>query len=394
MIIKVDCRERDIFSLLNTENMDSDITTHGESNTNVDTGTDICTNNTEPPKFYIMDLGDGVSIQVPIPKQITPKGKSSSMKTMSKSIEQSNLSHKKSGRHKIVSERLAVGDIAIMKDQSVSNNVDTIILFERKTLYDLAASIKDGRYKEQSFRLSNAEIHNHNIIYIIEGDLSRYDEKRGRISKTALQSAMVSLMFYKGFSVFRTMNATETASFIYNFANKVENDGECGHYVSGNGTSAENPEPEDNNGYCEVVVKKEKRDYITRDNIGGIMLSQIPGISAKIAVAIMKKYDNSMSEFLADLKKKIDIYEDSIWSPNSPANDNRNKNDDSQVNINITNLSPLNDETNIVQINKHKLRIITECFKDIEVVGDNTGGKINTRGIGKATIEKIYRYLC
>lgn len=392
MIIKVDCRERDIFSLLNTENMDSDITTHGESNTNVDTGTDICTNNTEPPKFYIMDLGDGVSIQVPIPKQITPKGKSSSMKTMSKSIEQSNLSHKKSGRHKVVSERLAIGDIAIMKDQS--DNIESIVLFERKTLYDLAASIKDGRYKEQSFRLSNAEIHNHNIIYIIEGDLSRYDEKRGRISKTALQSAMVSLMFYKGFSVFRTMNATETASFIYNFANKVENDGECGHYVhAGGGASVVNTEPDDNNGYCEVVVKKEKRDYITRDNIGGIMLSQIPGISAKIAVAIMKKYDNSISEFLADLKKKIDIYEDSVWSPNSPANDNRNKNNHSPVNI--SSLSCLNDETNTAQINKHKLRIITECFKDIEVVGDsNGGGKINTRGIGKATIEKIYRYLC
>jgi ERCC4-type nuclease len=389
MIIKVDCRERDIFSLIDTENTDSDIATHSEANTSA--GVDTDTDNTDSPKFYIMDLGDGVTIQVPIPKQITPKGKQSSMKTMSKSIEQSNLSHKKCGRHKVVSERLAIGDIAIMKDQSVSTNVDTIILFERKTLYDLAASIKDGRYKEQSFRLSNAEIHNHNIIYIIEGDLSRYDEKRGRISKTALQSAMVSLMFYKGFSVFRTMNATETASFIYNFANKVENDGETGYYTHGIGASTENQiEPEDTSGYCKVAVKKEKRDYITRDNIGGLMLSQIPGISPKIAVAIMKKYNNSICEFLADLKLKLNIYEDSISPPKSPVEDNNNN-----ITLHISGLATcVNNEMNTEQINKNKLRIISECFKDIEVVGDNTGGKINTRGIGKATVEKIYRYLC
>lgn len=376
MIIKVDCRERDILSLLNSENT-----------------VDVEANNSEEPKFHIMDLGDGVTIQVPIPKQITPKGKPSSMKTMPKSIEQSNLSHKKSGRHKVVSERLAIGDIAIMKDQSVSNNVDTIILFERKTLYDLAASIKDGRYKEQSFRLSSAEIHNHNIIYIIEGDLSRYDEKRGRISKTALQSAMVSLMFYKGFSVFRTMNEAETATFIYNFANKVENDGESGYYTQGVVASTENQvESEDNIGYCEVAVKKEKRDYITRDNIGGIMLSQIPGISPKIAVAIMKKYNNSICEFLADLKLKLNIYEDSISPPKSPVEDN---NDNDNITLHISGLATcVNNEKNTEQINKNKLRIISECFKDIEVVGDNAGGKINTRGIGKATVEKIYRYLC
>ena len=388
MIIKVDCREREILSLLNSENT-----------------ADVEANNAEEPKFHIMDLGDGVTIQVPIPKKMKPNSSSKSTKSnqnldikatnTSKSIEQSILNHEKTGRHQVVSERLAIGDIAIMKSQSDNNNnnIDSIVLFERKTLYDLAASIKDGRYKEQSFRLSSAEIHNHNIIYIIEGDLSRYDEKRGRISKTALQSAMVSLMFYKGFSVFRTMNEAETATFIYNFANKVENDGESGYYTHGIGASTENQiEPEDTTGYCEVAVKKEKRDYITRDNIGGLMLSQIPGISPKIAIAIMKKYNNSICEFLADLKLKLNIYEDSISPPKSPVEDNNNNNNNT---LYISGLATcVNNEMNTEQINKNKLRIISECFKDIEVVGDNTGGKINTRGIGKATVEKIYRYLC
>ena len=46
-----------------------------------------------------------------------------------------------------------------------------IIIIERKSAADLEASIKDGRYEEQSYRLSNSEVHNHNIIYLIEGSL-------------------------------------------------------------------------------------------------------------------------------------------------------------------------------------------------------------------------------
>ena len=38
----------------------------------------------------------------------------------------------------------------------------------------LNSSIKDGRYVEQSHRLTGYNMHNHNIIYLIEGDLSIY----------------------------------------------------------------------------------------------------------------------------------------------------------------------------------------------------------------------------
>ncbi len=41
-----------------------------------------------------------------------------------------------------------------------------------------------------------------------------------------------------------------------------------------------------NKKYCEVI-KKEKKSNITRENIGEIMLSNIPGVSSKSAIAIM-----------------------------------------------------------------------------------------------------------
>ena len=71
--------------------------------------------------------------------------------------------------HKMKIEQLHIGDV-IFEDDSGK----PIIIFERKTLNDLAASIKDGRYSEQSFRLDKEPAHNHNIIYIIEGDIERY----------------------------------------------------------------------------------------------------------------------------------------------------------------------------------------------------------------------------
>ena len=59
---------------------------------------------------------------------------------------------------------LDLGDVVIE-----NNNGDHLLLIERKTFSDLFASIRDGRYNEQSYRLINCgEYHSHNIIYLID----------------------------------------------------------------------------------------------------------------------------------------------------------------------------------------------------------------------------------
>ena len=63
----------------------------------------------------------------------------------------------------LVKQVLPIGDILFKTDDD-----KTICILERKSLPDLLASIKDGRYEEQSFRLSNnGECSLHNVIYII-----------------------------------------------------------------------------------------------------------------------------------------------------------------------------------------------------------------------------------
>ena len=98
----------------------------------------------------------------------------------------------------IVIDTLPLGDVILCE-----NNTEKLII-ERKSLGDLASSIKDGRYEEQSYRLNGLPHHNHNIMYLIEGDLSKmssFNSFKDRIDKTTLYSAMFSLYYYKGFSV-------------------------------------------------------------------------------------------------------------------------------------------------------------------------------------------------
>jgi ERCC4-type nuclease len=196
---------------------------------------------------------------------------------------------------KIVSENLPLGDIIIC-DESGQEKV----IIERKSLADLAASIRDGRYKEQSFRLNQCELHNHQIYYLIEGDLRYYKPYKGSPDKKTLLSAMVSISYFKGFSLFRTTSLEETAEWVLNFALKLEKEGAAAQpfYTS---ASSQSIPSENTSNYAEVVSKRIKKDNITPENIGEIMLAQIPSVSSASAAAIMQKF-STWPELLAALQ--------------------------------------------------------------------------------------------
>ena len=63
---------------------------------------------------------------------------------------------------------------------------------------------------------------NHNIIYLIEGNIQYFKKSYGHVDKNALWSAMTSLSYFKGFSVFRTLSLVESVEFIIRFALKLE----------------------------------------------------------------------------------------------------------------------------------------------------------------------------
>jgi ERCC4-type nuclease len=212
----------------------------------------------------------------------------------------------------VIVESLPIGDILINND-----NNETEIIIERKTIPDLLSSIKDGRYEEQSYRLNGIEHHNHNIMYLIEGDTNN-KKFFNKVDKFTFYSALLSLNMYKGFSVIKTQNLTETATFICNSLLKIEknvnknkfytnktppqsekNNSETDDFKQGGSLTktrkedvleiTEDEEQAEEKDYVHVV-KKVKKENITTGNIDEIMLSQIPGISSTIAIAIIQKF--------------------------------------------------------------------------------------------------------
>ena len=193
---------------------------------------------------------------------------------------------------------LDIGDIHICDDED-----NIVLLIERKTIADLASSITDGRYKEQSYRLHHHNTHNHNIMYIIEGRIMDYNERFSRVSRKALYSAMMVLQYFKGFSVFRTISKEETVDYILQITDKISREKKKGFY-SGNNEGSDEAYP---------VVHMQKKNNIGKENIDCFMLCQIPGIQQSTANAILKMYPSIRSLF--DAYKEDPIFLDSIRTP-------------------------------------------------------------------------------
>ena len=194
---------------------------------------------------------------------------------------------------KYATENLDLGDI-IIRDISVNKD---IIIYERKAVSDLIASIKDARYREQSYRLTGSEHHNHNIIYIIEGSLKNLTRE-----KQMVYSSIFSLNYYKGFSVYKSENIQETAYMLLNTILKLEKEKKSPYYSKLNSESKEeNESKEEEIKYCSLV-KKKKSDNITPDNFGEIVLCQIPSVSSTTAVAIMNEY-KTLNNLIYKLKE-------------------------------------------------------------------------------------------
>lgn len=212
-------------------------------------------------------------------------------------------------------ETLSLGDAILSKD-----GVD-LVMIERKSIKDLVSSIKDGRYSEQSYRLNGTSLHNHNIIYLIEGDITKT-----LLNKQMIYSSLFSLNYCKGFSVIRTFSLDETASFILNMAEYLGNPNKKGAYYSSkrdyyadaaaDSDASANSVADDASAKCIVdtkydekiqvyssVVKSVKKENITLNNIGEIMLSQIPGVSNNSAIAIMAQFKNLVN-LIADLQEQ------------------------------------------------------------------------------------------
>jgi DNA excision repair protein ERCC-4 len=84
--------------------------------------------------------------------------------------------------------------------------VDDLFVFERKTLVDLTASIKDARLFRQACRLAGDS---RRAAFILEG--TAIDLGQSAMRREAIQGALVTITLMLGLPVLRSRNASETA---------------------------------------------------------------------------------------------------------------------------------------------------------------------------------------
>jgi ERCC4-type nuclease len=214
----------------------------------------------------------------------------------------------------IENDVLPLGDILMKTDEGKD-----VMIIERKTLQDLLSSIKDGRYEEQSHRLKNASgFPSHNVVYIIEGMFSTL---RTVMEKKLVISAMSSLNYFKGFSVMRTVSVQETAEVLLYMAEKIDK-----NFMKGILPSYLIREPATNEAAqidettiaeksYSAFVKKVKKENITEENIGEIMLCQIPGISSIYAKSILESF-KGFSNMVNEIKNGTAQFENIFYETN------------------------------------------------------------------------------
>lgn len=186
----------------------------------------------------------------------------------------------------ISSKNLDVGDAQIVHDGN------PIFVFERKTVADLGASVKDGRYKEQKCRLLAAFPKHHHITYIIEGGSIFIGDKSG-LSSSTYEGIFINTMYRDGIHVVCTKSVQETARWISGVAKRYNDDPQK-YTMEGGNVSEEY--------YNQRKAKTRRIDNITPRTCFIMQLCQIPGISQKIAEIVAARYA-SLPILITELSK-------------------------------------------------------------------------------------------
>jgi len=186
-------------------------------------------------------------------------------------------------------QMLPLGDVLIRHGDK------EIFLIERKTLTDLIASIKDGRYEEQSYRFCHSvPIERHHIIYILEGPMSSLKTEQ---EKKMVYSSIIKLHAFKGFTVIRTTGVLDTCDYIFSLCDKTFRE-----LQRSNGLwSTQNTSVEPTKDYCSVI-KKVKKENITKENIDEILLCQIPSVNNVSAKAVLENF-GSIFGLMSQIRK-------------------------------------------------------------------------------------------
>jgi len=230
---------------------------------------------------------------------------------------------------------LEVGDIHLLAIGDLGQ-VQAQLIIERKTLADMVASVKDGRYKEQKLRLDTTTAglpHPTRYVYMLEGTSHTTPKDLPQ-----LFGAWISSQFRDDIPVIRTVSVEESCDFIMRlcdrmYKNFAELFPQCRSLTSATATASTTKTvtltggspvttPTElgaesggdvrtvqvagqGSGYLEAAVggiKTKKKDNLTPALCQQLMICNIPGVSSTLAVPIMQHFGSlaNLVKYLAD----------------------------------------------------------------------------------------------
>jgi ERCC4-type nuclease len=178
----------------------------------------------------------------------------------------------------IIQKQLDVGDIMITNEEDV-----VLCIIERKTLNDLLASIKDGRYKEQHSRLVT-HFHLKTILYILEGYVSF-----GSLENKSIESSIIHTLFRDETKLLFTRNVNDTFFAIQAIIDRIIKHPEYFQVQSISNSDERN--------VCFLAKNLKKSSNDSKQNVNKQLFCQLPGISIQSASALQERFGSFVQMF-------------------------------------------------------------------------------------------------
>lgn len=186
-----------------------------------------------------------------------------------------------------VVRQLPIADIWIgMKETEISEGG---IVIERKSIRDFEASILDGRYREQRGRiLAFCQEHKTQPMYVLEGHLSSHTRS---LPKSTLMKYMNRLILHYQIPVIQTASIEETSELIKTLVEQWKDD------PTALQRTTELVKVADGLHIQKKANASDPRQFALAS------LAQCPGVSVKMAEAIMNHYGTLRAVMDADAKE-------------------------------------------------------------------------------------------
>lgn len=190
---------------------------------------------------------------------------------------------------------LDIGDVHCV------HNGKVVLIIERKSLDDLAASIKDGRYREQKLRLKASGLE---FVYLLEGIVRKTtpQSKINRLPTKTVVSSIVNMCVRDKIRMLSTPSLHHTLYFLHQMYDKLQKKPEL--FVSDGAPVVGGVVSLDEATRC--IIKSEKKQNMTPRMCSIAQFAQIPSVSRVIAKGLVELYGSVYGLCIVYMSKDTD----------------------------------------------------------------------------------------